>query len=267
MNSVKKLVTPLLLPLLLAAHGNALALSADEIMQKVEARDDGDNSSSELEMILIDKNQQQRVRRIKSFGHDVGKDTQRIMFFLEPADVRNTGFLTYDYDDANKDDDQWLYLPALRKSKRIATGDRSGSFMGSDFSYADMTGRDLEDYHFTLMKEDVVNGDKVWLIESKPRTAEVIEETGYEKSVLFVRQDNFVVIRAVHWLNKGDKLKYLDVKKLEQIDGIWVPTEMSMTTKQGKTFVHSTTLRQHNLRFNQKLDADMFSVRRLERGL
>ena len=63
------------------------------------------------------------------------------MFFLSPADVKDTGFLTYDYDEEGRDDDQWLYLPALKKTKRIASGDKSGSFMGSDFTYADMTDR------------------------------------------------------------------------------------------------------------------------------
>ena len=74
----------------------------------------------------------------------------------------DTGFLTYDYDDPVRDDDQWLYLPALKKTKRIATGDKSGSFMGSDFSYADLTSRELDRYDFRLMKQAEVNGVAVW---------------------------------------------------------------------------------------------------------
>ena len=69
-----------------------------------------------------------------------------------------------------------------------------------------------------------------------------------------MRQDNFVVIRSVGWLKKGKRLKYFDVKKLEQIDGIWVPTEMHMTTKKGKATLHKTVIKAHDVRFNQDLD-------------
>ena len=240
---------------------------ARAIMEKVDARDDGDHQTSDMEMILIDKNQKQRIRKIATFSKDQGEDTLRLMFFLRPADVKDTAFLTYDYDDPAKDDDQWLYLPALRKTKRIASSDKSGSFMGSDLNYSDMTDRNLDDYDFTLKKEMEVNGVRTWLIESIPRTKKVIEETGYEKSLLMVRQDNYFVIRAVNWVKDGGYLKYMDVKRLEQIDGIWVATEMHITKKRGKQFVHKTELKLNNVQFNQNLDDEMFTVRRMEKGL
>ncbi len=246
-----------------AAEGE---LSADEIMRRVDARDDGDRSIRELEMILIDKNDNRRVRRVRSYSRDAGEDVHTILFFLEPADVKDTGFLTYDYD-AEKDDDQWLYLPALRKTKRIAASDKSGSFMGSDFSYADLTTREVENYDWTLMKETEVGGDPVWQVQGIPRTQDEIDETGYVKSIVFVRKDNYVVVRAVNWLEKGGRLKYMDVKKLEQIDGIWVPTEIHMTTKKGRETLHRTILNMYDVRFGQDLDADFFSVRQLEKGL
>jgi hypothetical protein len=241
-------------------------LSAEEIMRRVDARDDGDRSIRDLDMTLIDKNDNRRVRRIRAYSRDVGEDIHTIMFFLEPADVKDTGFLTYDYD-AEKDDDQWLYLPALRKTKRIASSDKSGSFMGSDFSYADLTTREVENYDWTLMKETEVRGDPVWQIQGIPRTQDEIDETGYLKSILFVRKDNYVVIRSVNWLEKAGRLKYMDVKKLEQIDGIWVTTEIHMTTKKGRETLHKTILKLYNVRFGQDLDADFFSVRQLEKGL
>jgi hypothetical protein len=243
------------------------ALSAREIMQRVEDRDDGDLQTSDLEMVLIDKNEKQRVRKLRSFSRDVGPDTQSIMFFLTPADVKDTGFFTYDYDDFQRDDDQWLYLPALKKSKRIASSDKSGSFMGSDFNYSDMADRELELYDYELMKETEVEGHKVWQIKSVPRSKAEIDRSGYKQSVLFVRQDNYVVIRTVHWLDKGSRLRYFDVVRLEQIDGIWVPTEMTMTTKKGKQTLHRTLLRMSNVRFNQQLEDSLFSVRQLEKGL
>jgi hypothetical protein len=241
--------------------------AARAIMEKVDARDDGDNQTSDMKMILIDKRGHQRIRTISTFNKDKGEDTYRLMFFLEPADVKDTAFLTWDYDDPNRDDDQWLYLPALKKSKRIASSDKSGSFMGSDLNYSDMTDRNLEDYDFFLKKEMDVRGHRAWLIESIPRSRKVVRETGYTKSLIIVRQDNYFVIRAVHWVDDGGDLKYLDVKKLEQIEGIWVATEMHVTRKKGKQLAHKTILKRDNVKFNQDLDLELFTVRRMEKGL
>lgn len=255
---------------LLTAPAVALAaepLTGRQIMERVDERDDGDNVTQDIEMILIDKRGNQRVRKIRSFGRDEGKDTHSILFFLAPADVKDTGFLTYDYDDEQKDDDQWLYLPALKKTKRIASSDKSGSFMGSDFSYADMTDRKLDRYDYKLLQEGEVEGVKVWIVEAVPNTEVEIDETGYTKSVAFVRQDNDVVIRAKYWVKKGKREKYFDVKQLELIDGIWTPTEMHMTTKKGKTTLHKTIIKASNVHFNQDLSPDQFTVRQLEKGL
>ncbi len=244
------------------------ALNGREIMEKVNARDTGDRSITEMEMILIDKKGNKRVRKLKTFGLEKGKDSLSLMFFLSPADVRNTGFLTFDYDESGKDDDQWLFLPALRKTKRIAAGDKSGSFMGSDLNYSDMTSPDLNLYEYTLMKETEVKGQKVWQIKAVPKTKAEAEKSGYSKSVVFIRQDNYVMIRGVRWVHKKKRNKYLDVRKLEKIDGIWVSTELHVTTKSGKKTLHKTILKQKNVHFNQdEVNEDLFSIRRLEKGL
>ncbi len=246
---------------------DAEELSARDIIQKVKDRDDGDDQVSDMEMILIDKRGKQRVRKMRSFGKDFGEDDYGLLFFLTPADVKDTGFLTYDYDDDARDDDQWLYLPALKKTKRIAAGDKSGSFMGSDFSYADMSPRPVDAYNHTLMKETEVNGHPVWQIESIPKDKEEIDESGYTKSVVFVRKDNFVVVRSVGWLKKGKRLRYMEIHELEQIDGIWTALEISMTTKKGKNTLHKTVIKTSNVKYNQDVDADDFTIRKLEKGL
>ena len=244
------------------------ALSGREIMEKVNDRDVGNRSISEMEMILIDKKGNKRVRKLKSYGLEQGKDSKSLMFFVSPADVKNTGFLTYDYDESGKDDDQWLYLPALRKTKRISAGDKSGSFMGSDLNYSDMSSPDLDLYDYTLMKETEVKGNKVWQIKSVPKTKAEAEKSGYSKSVVFIRQDNYVMIRGVRWVYKKKRNKYLDVRKLEKIDGIWISTEMHVTTKSGKKTLHKTILKQNNIKFNQvEVNENLFTIRRLEKGL
>jgi len=251
---------------LLAGPAHADELTAREIMQRVDERDDGDYSTQDLEMILIDKRGNQRVRKLRSFGRDVGEDEQSIIFFVSPADVEDTGFLTYDYEDPERDDDQWLYLPALSRTKRIASSDKSGSFMGSDFSYADMSDRPLDHYEYELMGEDEIDGHAVWQIQSIPITDREKRETGYERQISFVRKDNYVVVRSVAVVKKGKRLKYFQIESLEQIDGIWVATEMHMTTRKGKQILHKTVLYAKNVKFGQDLPEDLFSVRQLEKG-
>ena len=238
-----------------------------QVREKVDARDAGDRAPLDMTMILIDKNGSQRRRTIRSMSMDKGEDSLNIMFFLDPADVKDTGFLTYDYDEYEKDDDQWLYLPALKKTKRIASGDKSGSFMGSDFSYADMTERKLDAYDYVLLKEGDLDGVPVWIVQATPNNDKEIDETGYTKQIVFVRKDNFVVVRAKSWMKKGRRTKYMEVKKLEQIDGIWTPIEMHMTTKQGTKTLHKTVLLSRNVRYNQEMRESQFSVRMLEKGL
>jgi len=275
MKSIKKIYVGSVVIVFLMLFIDSPCIFADDpgartIMEKVDARDDGDNQVSDMEMVLIDKKGKKRIRKIHTFSKDKGEDTLKLMFFLHPADVKDTAFLTFDYDDPDKDDDQWLYLPALKKTKRIASTDKSGSFMGSDLTYSDMTSRNLEDYDYTFYekaKEKEVKGIKTWVIWSKPRSKDIIEETGYEKSLLFVRQDNFFVIRALHWVRDGGYKKYMDVKKLELIDKIWVATEMHITKKKGKITAHKTILKLENVKFNQGLEFDMFTVRRMEKGL
>lgn len=261
---------PVLLMLGAMALPASAEMSAREIMQKVYDRDDGNNAVMDMKMALVDSDGDTRRRSIRSFRRDDPEnpeDSQSAMFFLEPANVEGTGFLTYDYDDSDKDDDQWLYLPALKKVKRIAASDKSGSFMGSDFTYADMSTPDIEDYSYELMKETTVGEHKVWQILAEPKSDDEIKRTGYSKTVSFVRQDNFVVIRSAHWLADGGRMKFMEVKELEKVDGVWTPTHMVMTTKKGKQTEHASVLRWENIQYDQSLEDELFTQRRLRQGL
>ncbi|MCG8549201.1 MAG: outer membrane lipoprotein-sorting protein [Desulfobacterales bacterium] len=262
----------LILVLFLLNSSPALAddPAARKIMEQVDARDTGDNRVAQMEMILTDRNGGRRIRTIQTFTKDKGPDTMSLMFFLSPADVNKTAFLNIDYDDPEHDDDQWLYLPALRKTKRIATADKSGSFMGSDLNYSDMTDRELTHYDYNFYekgREQVFDGVKTWAIWSVPRSEKVIKETGYEKELLFVRQDNHVVIRSISWVENSPDLKYMKVRQLDKIDGIWISTNMQITRKKGKQVIHKTDLALDGIKFNQGLDEGLFSVRQMEKGL
>ncbi|HMB01366.1 MAG TPA: outer membrane lipoprotein-sorting protein [Spirochaetota bacterium] len=240
---------------------------ARAIMTKVENRDTGNKMKADLEMVLIDKRSHKRTRKIRSYSMEQSRDTYTIMFFLKPPDVAGTAFLTYDYDDPKQDDDQWLYMPALRKVKRIAAGEKSSSFMGSDFNYSDMTAKDTADYDYQLLKETRVRDHAVWVIKGTPRRQETAAETGYQKSIVFVRQDNYVLVRAVLWVYDSTKRKFLDVKKLQKINGIWTALETHMTTKQGSVFIHKTIMKKSNVKYGADINRSWFTVQKLKQGL
>ncbi|CAC9450552.1 Outer membrane lipoprotein-sorting protein [uncultured Gammaproteobacteria bacterium] len=261
----------LLLPTLFLSF-SVNALTGLEIMQKVDDREDGNSMTSTLQMILIDKHNKKRLRQMRTFSKDVNKNTEyKSIFFLSPSDVKNTAFLTFDYSDDDKDDDQWMYLPALKKTKRIPASDKDSAFMGSDFSYADMTDKNLDDYHFKLLKESAIkrkNGkNPVWVIQSLPKNKAVIDETGYTKSILYIRKDNYMLARAKFYLKKANRVKYMDVRKMKKIDGIWVAIQTTMTTKSGKQTLHKTLLNNSDIKMNIAIDDDMFSIRKIEKGL
>jgi len=264
---IKTLLCMLLTLPMLGTVASAATADARAIMQRVNDRDDGDYGIADLRQVLIDKSGHKRLREIRSYTRDRGDDEQRILFFKTPADVRDTAFLTYDYDESGRDDDQWLYLPALNKSKRIASRDQSGSFMGSDLNYSDMTRRDLDKYDFKLLKQAKVKGHNTWLIESVPKTREERDRSGYKRELLFVRQDNDIVVRAVQWTSEGNRIKYNEVKELKKIDGIWVRTRIQVVTRKNKKMLHKTVLEFNNVRFNQPLPDDTWTQRRLSQGL
>jgi hypothetical protein len=256
-----------------------LALSASwlygqgalQIMQKVLNRDDGDNIITTMQMQLIDKNGKKRIRDMKTFSKEINDDEKKLIFFLSPSDVKNTAFLTYDYKDDTKDDDQWLYLPALNKTKRIPQSDKDSSFMGSDFSYFDMTKPNLNDFNFKIIKQSIVKrksgNEDVWLIQITPKTKAISEQTGYLKSIAYVRKDNYMITRAKYYLLKAKRVKYMDIKKVKKIDGIDVATITTMTLKKDKRTIHKTILIQDNIKMNQDLKEDFFTIRTLEKGI
>ncbi|MFH2130007.1 MAG: outer membrane lipoprotein-sorting protein [bacterium] len=250
---------------------SAAELSALEVMRRVDQRDDGETSNSELTMILIDKNKNQRVRKLKGFRKDYGKDVKSISFFLSPADVRNTAFLSFEWDDETKEDDNWLYLPALRKVKRISSGNKKDSFMGSDFSYADMNGLKLSEWEYSFINEsEQVEGFDCWVIEGIPKKEmrnKVIDETGYLKSVSWVRKDIFMSVRAKLYVKKGNEIKYFTASDIVQIDSIWTAKKLTMkTTKRNRTD-HMTVLIFDNIIYNKGVDDTLFTTQRMERGI
>src|SRR6056297_1787457 len=162
-----------------------------EIMQKVYTRPTGEDRTGQLTMILINSAGDKRVREIKQFEKDFGDLEKKIMFFLSPADVRNTSFMNWSYDDESKDDDQWIYLPALQQVKRISSDSQDDYFMGSDFTYDDLGERHPNEDTHKLLRTETRNGEACYVVESTPK------EDGYmySKTVTWVIRNKWIGLK------------------------------------------------------------------------
>ncbi|MCK5760788.1 MAG: outer membrane lipoprotein-sorting protein, partial [Candidatus Delongbacteria bacterium] len=132
-------------------------ITGQQIIQNVYDRDTGTEIEGKLKMTLINKSGNERVRELKQFIKDFGHVEKKIMYFIKPADVKNTSFMNWSYTD-DKADDQWIYLPALKKVKRISSDSKSDYFMGSDFTYDDLGDRKPSDDIHKILREEKFNG-------------------------------------------------------------------------------------------------------------
>lgn len=263
-----------LFALLMALSAPASALDpnttdARQIAQAVEDRADGDRSVSQVTLTLIDTSGRKRVRKTRQHSMDFPEGTRNLVFFESPADVRNTGLLSVDYRDGTRDDDQWLYLPSLHKATRISSADKSGSFMGTDLTYADMTRKDIASYDYKLLKPSVtVDGEDCWLIESRARTDKERKETGYLKSQVWISKSKLMPLQVKAWVIEGKKIKLMKFSNFAKVDGVWVAKQLAVQTRRGKKLESTTIMQIGSIAFNQpNVTADLFSLRTLEKGL
>ena len=235
------------------------SLSGKQIIDKVYNRPTGEDQTSDLAMTLINKIGSQRVREIKQFTMDLGEVEKSIMFFLSPADVKNTSFMNWTYD-SDQGDDQWIYLPALKKTKRISSDSKSDYFMGSDFTYDDLGDRKLEDDTHKLLREETLDGKECYVVESVSKD----EDYMYSKTVVWVNKSNFIGVKKEFYDEDEDLLKILSIKEVEEISDIWVITNSEMKNVQKN---HRTTIILSNIQINTGMSESKFSERMMMRGI
>lgn len=240
---------------------------ANAIMQAVEARDTGAESVSRLEITIRDAGGRERSRVVQTKAMKVDTGRKQLFLFESPADVKNAGFLSYDHDTGS--DDQWLYLPSLGKTTRIASADKSGSFMGTDLTYADLTSKDPANYQYTLVKDnDPVDGEDCWVIEAQPTTEDEKKETGYLKTQVWISKDKLMPLKAKSWVIQGQRMKYSTFSDVREVGGVWVAHSTQVTTTRNGDMESQSTLRFSSLQIGEGLvTEDDFTERRLEQGL
>ncbi|MDY6122003.1 MAG: outer membrane lipoprotein-sorting protein [Porphyromonas sp.] len=239
------------------------AQTGRDVAQKVKDRPDGDTRQSEMTMKLINKRGSVRERKLKSYSIDVGKgkkDRKTMMFFLYPGDVKGTGFLTWDYDKIDKEDDKWLYLPAMKKTRRISgSSAKKDYFMGSDFTYDDMGSRNVDEDTHKLLGEEDLGGHRCWKLESTPKDGRDV----YSKKIAWIRQDCLIPITVEYYDKMGKLHRRLELSEIRKVDGVWTAQKMEMSNVQTG---HKTVLELRNVQFDRPLDESKFSVSVLEKG-
>jgi hypothetical protein len=238
------------------------------VARQVQDRDTGRDSRSSMRMRLFDRQGRARERVLSTLGMKGGAGRavpgdRSLTRFTYPNDINGTGFLVWEDPDA--DDERFLYLPSLGRVRRIAGSETQDSFMGSDFTYEDIGGREFNDYTYTLLDESARwtapdgSSHDVYRLESRTRDP----KAKFPRVVSLVRKDNFVVVRGeIH--NRRDELqKVFDVKRLERVSGIWTVLEMAMADSLQNT---RTELVVEKIEYNVGLTAADFSRRALEQG-
>jgi len=205
-----------------------MAISSYEVAQKNDAAMSGfKDAVATMEMTLINASGQQRVREMKMKVLERDGGDKSLMEFLSPADVKGTKFLNYEH--ADKDDDQWLYLPALKRVKRISSSNKSGAFMGSEFSYEDLSAFNIDKYSYDGdAKEVVVDGKKMYESVRVP----LDKNSGYTKQVSWVDADTFLTQKVEYYDRKHELLKTAVFGKYKNIGGVWRIGSITMTNHQ-----------------------------------
>lgn len=209
--------------------------SARDIMDKSLQGRKLDGSEAVVKMIMTDDKGATRERSMtmatKLF--DGGKTEKRIVRFTAPADVKGTGVLIFDYDAAS--DDVWIFLPALRKTRRIVSSQRNQSFLGSEFSFGDLSAPSLEDFKYDLVKEEDAGGEPCYVIDVLPKDKATGDAEGYSKKTVWISKATYSVRRTQFFDPSGKLLKELatsDVKLLDPKKKSYRAMKMEMVNKQ-----------------------------------
>ena len=249
-----------------ALAGEAGGLTGREIAQQLNARDDGETLSQSVAMELIDRRGKVRQRRIRSFRKYYGEDKRMVIFFEAPKNIKGTAFLTYDYAGTSREDDQWLYLPALHKVRRISASDRGDYFLGTDFTFEDVkkAGKvEIDDYTFDRAGEEVVDGRRCHVVDAVPVSEKVAGELGYGRVRLWVDAQIWMARKTEMWDVRGHSLKTVVTKEIREVQGIWTAHRVEATHhKTGHRSLFTVT----EVDYQNPISDDVFTELALRRG-
>jgi hypothetical protein len=222
------------------------------------------DSLSDATFTLVNKAGQERVRRTASATklQANGIDNMRLTRFTAPADVKDT--VTLMIENSAKDDDIWIYLPALKKVRRLVASNKKDSFVGTDFSYADVIGYKVSEWNYKLLREDTLDGQPVYVVEALPKTDSVRSDTGYGRRTDWIRKANLMTVKS-ELQDAGEQplktIVFSDVRLVDAGRGKWQAMQMEASNIQTG---HRTVIRIDNFKTNQNVKDDLFTPRYME---
>jgi hypothetical protein len=239
------------------------AETADWVARQMHEQNRGRDGRLRMTMRLFDRHRRSRERSLvmSSLTGVGGAGDRELVRFLNPGDIKGTGLLVWEHPDG--EDERFLFLPALGRVRRIAGSEKQESFVGSDLSYDDIGGRELEDYRYRFAQRDASwtapGGERhaAWQLESIAKDPDAT----YPRSVSLVRKDNFVLVAADIFNRRNEREKQYDVRRLERIDGIWTVMDVTMANDLLET---RTELIVTEARYNVGLTEADFTRRVLE---
>ena len=219
------------------------------------------DSTSNATFTLTNKSGQERTR--KTYGISKlqanGMDNMRMTRFLAPSDVKGTVSLLIEHSAA--DDDIWIYLPALKKVRRLVSSNKRDSFVGTDFSYGDVIGHKQEEWNYKLLREEAVDGAPCYVIEALPRNDTVRINSGYAKRIIWIRKDNTFAVKGEMDDENGQPFKTFHMTELQEVDparGKWQAMRLESNNLQTG---HKTVIKFEIFKVNQKVRDDFFTER------
>ena len=229
-----------------------------QIAQKVYDRDDGKDSYAKVKMLLIDKNGRKRLRTLITAVKDYGSVSKSFTRFYTPADIDGTAFLTWENNDG--DDDQFLYLPALRRVRRVVSNQKKNRFVNTDFTYEDLQRRKVDQDTHRILKTETYDDRLCWVLESIP-----VENANsqYSRRVSWVAQDLYIPLKVEFYDKRRRLVKQLLNRNLKKIDGFWTVMDAEMQDLNKKT---RTLMRISEIKYNRGIPDRVFTKEYMMHG-
>ena len=234
------------------------------VMRAIDERPRGGDQTMTTTFRLVRKSGEERVRRLRTYWKDYrgvqgGLFSKRIAVFDSPPDLEGTAFLVFSYLDPALEDDRWAYLPALRKVRRIAGGDRGQSFFGTDLSYEDLAERNAEEDSHKYVRTEQLDGRTHYVIESTPRDPSF----PYSKRLLWVDPGSATASRIEYFDRQGREEKVLALE-WQHVEGIWAWKRLEMQTLRTR---HRTIVEVEEVHHRRGLEDALFSESALQLGV
>ena len=237
--------------------------TALEIMNQQKKRHQVDREETTVQMELINRSGNKKERTLNIYSYRLeGGLSKGLIKFTEPADIRGVGLLTWEQA-AEQEDDQWIYIPAARRVKRIAAGGKKNAFMGTDFAFEDMRPERLDAHDYKLTKSESVEGHECYVIEATPATKKEEKESGYGKRIFWIRKDILITVKTEFYDGRDRLVKTGTSSEIEALQGdVYRSNRAEIETIRSKT---KTVMITKSRSLSPELDESFFTQQVLSR--